>query len=228
MGRKARHSESDAAPADRLAAEREAGAAGFLRVAGVDEAGRGPLAGPVVAAAVILPSYPCPVPVNDSKQLTPKQRETLYKALTALPGIRIGVAEVSAAEIDELNILRATHKAMRLALLQLLPEVDYALVDGLPVRDLPVPSRAIVKGDALSESIGAASIVAKVVRDRRLEELDRRHPGYGFALHKGYGTEAHLRALAQLGPTPEHRRSFAPVRECLGGRHPPEQLELGL
>lgn len=210
---------------DRLDFERLAAAAGFLRIAGVDEAGRGPLAGPVVAAAVILPAWPCPLPVNDSKQLTEAQRSCLFAGLQQLPGIQIGVGIVAAAEIDELNILRATHKAMRLALVQLRPGADFALVDGLPVPGLPVPHRAVVKGDGRSQSIAAASIIAKVWRDRMMEQAELEWPGYGFARHKGYGTVAHLEALRRLGATPLHRRSFAPVREVISGIRPPEQLD---
>lgn len=209
-----------------LAHECKAAEHGYVRIAGVDEAGRGPLAGPVVAAAVILPRHADLPPVKDSKQLTPAQRETLASRLETLPGIAIGLAWVDAAEIDRVNILRATHSAMRSALNQLRPPADFALVDGLPVPDLPVPSEAIVKGDALSASIAAASILAKVARDRYMVEADRRHPGYGFARHKGYGTAAHLAALRTLGPCPEHRRSFAPVTAAAG--EPSCQPELNL
>ena len=210
---------------DLLDFERLASADGFRRVAGVDEAGRGPLAGPVVAAAVILPAWPCPLPVNDSKQLTEARRNQLFDGLQQLPGIQIGVGVIGAAEIDEINILRATHKAMRLALEQLRPAADFALVDGLPVKGLPVLHRAIVKGDGRSQSIAAASIIAKVLRDRMMEQAEIDWPGYGFARHKGYGTAAHLDALRRLGPTPLHRRSFAPVRETISGHRPPEQLD---
>ena len=208
-----------------LSAEREARAAGCRFVAGVDEAGRGPLAGPVIAAAVVLP-VGVPLPgVFDSKALSAKVREELFDALHALPGIRIGVGRAEVAEIDRLNILRATHLAMRRAL-EALEEVDFALVDGLPVPGLPVPSRNIVKGDARCAAIAAASIVAKVTRDRIMIEADREFPGYGFAAHKGYGCASHLKALKELGATPLHRRSFRPVREVLNGEEPPEQLEL--
>ncbi len=210
---------------DRLDFERQAAAAGWRRIAGVDEAGRGPLAGPVVAAAVILPAWPCPLPVNDSKQLTEAQRNRLFDGLQQLSGIQIGVGIVGAAEIDQLNILRATHQAMRLALEQLRPAADFALVDGLPVKGLPVPHQAVVKGDGRSQSIAAASIIAKVLRDRLMEQAEKEWPGYGFAQHKGYGTAAHLDALRSLGVTPLHRRSFAPVREVLSGIRPPEQLD---
>jgi ribonuclease HII len=206
--------------------ERRVAARGFSRIAGVDEAGRGPLAGPVVAAAVILPHDAELPPVKDSKQLTAAEREGLAAALKALPGIAWAVAVVPAGEIDELNILRATHRAMREAVTRLAPPADFALIDGLPVREFPVPSQAIVKGDALSASIAAASILAKTHRDALMEGLEARFPGYGFARHKGYGTTEHLEALRRLGPCPEHRRSFAPVARILEGA--PEQLELGL
>ncbi len=192
----------------------------------MDEAGRGPLAGPVVAAAVILPPYAELPPVKDSKQLTAAERDGLAAALKTLPGIIWAVAEVPAAGIDELNILRATHRAMREAVARLAEPADFALIDGLPVRDFPVPSQAIVKGDALSASIAAASILAKTHRDALMDGLDARYPGYGFARHKGYGTAEHLEALKRLGPCPEHRRSFAPVARIVEGA--PEQLELGL
>ena len=187
-------------------------------MAGVDEAGRGCLAGPVVAGAVeiaeadiaALAAGPLAM-VNDSKQLSPRRRELLLGALIRLPNIRWGVGMASAAEIDRFNILNATHLAMRRALEALPTLPAHALVDGLPVKGLPVPHTALVKGDAKSLLIACASIVAKVTRDRLCVELDARFPGYGFAVHKAYGTPAHLVALRRLGPCPEHRRSFAPV-----------------
>lgn len=203
--------------------ERECWADGFGFVAGVDEVGRGPLAGPVVAAAVVFPrgvELPC---VNDSKQLAEGMREELREAIFAIPGVQIGIAEVDVATIDLMNILNATHLAMRRAVEQL-TRADFVLVDGRPVKGLPLPSRAIVKGDAKSASIAAASIVAKVYRDRLMVELDGEYPGYGFADHKGYGTARHLEALRELGVTPVHRRSFRPVREILDP--PPEQPSL--
>lgn len=209
-----------------LAFEALAAADGFRRIAGIDEAGRGPLAGPVVAAAVILPSPAKLPPVTDSKKLQPAAREQLAIALRAMPGICIGIGVVPAAEIDRLNILKATHEAMRLAVLQLDPPPDLALIDGLPVPAFPIRSRAIVGGDARSASIAAASILAKVHRDRLMVNLDRQYPGFGFARHKGYGTPQHLEALQRLGPCPEHRRSFAPVMAALGLR--PRQLGLRL
>lgn len=196
---------------------------GFCFVAGIDEVGRGPLAGPVVAAAVHFPRGAKIPRVNDSKKLTAKEREELDAAVRAVEGVRIGLAEVGPETIDEMNILRATHLAMRRAA-EAIPEADCLLVDGLPVKGLPAASFAYVGGDARSASIAAASIVAKVYRDRRMEEFDRIYPGYGFAAHKGYGTKEHLEALARLGVTAIHRRSFAPVRDIL--EPPPEQLKL--
>lgn len=187
-------------------------------LSGVDEAGRGCLAGPVVAGAVSIDESVIGdlasaelAAVNDSKQLTAKKRDTLFQLLISHPQIRCGVGMASAAEIDQLNILRATHLAMRRAL-EALPQLPaHALVDGLPVKELPIDHTAIVKGDSKSLLVACASILAKVTRDHLCEELDERYPGYGFAAHKTYGTKAHLEALRRLGPTPEHRRSFAPV-----------------
>ncbi len=209
---------------DFFAWERKAWAAYGPRVAGVDEVGRGPLAGPVVAAAVVLPGPVIPAGVRDSKALSAQARERLAAALRALPGIQISISSVDAGEIDRIHILRATHAAMRAALLGLDPPPDFVLVDGLPVRDLPFPSQAIVKGDAKCASIAAASIVAKVHRDRFMQEMDRRYPGYGFGRNMGYGTREHLTALKALGPCPIHRRSFAPVARALS--RAPVQLEL--
>lgn len=200
--------------------EREAWAGPFLRVAGVDEAGRGPLAGPVVAAAVVFDKGFLEAEANaslagldDSKKLPASRREFFHALLSTCPSARIGVASASVAEIDALNILRATHLAMARALSQLDPLPDLALVDGLPVKGLPVPHRAIVGGDAASLSIAAASVMAKVVRDRLMVELAAQYSGYGFERHKGYGTQAHLAALRRLGPCPAHRISFAPVAQ---------------
>ncbi len=192
---------------------------GVSRVAGVDEAGRGPLAGPVVAAAAILPprwadaGLPAGLAgLNDSKQLTEQQRERFFAFLTKCGEIEFAVAEIHAALIDEINILQATHRAMNDALAKLIPPPQHALVDGRPVRTMRVPQTAIVKGDARSYSIAAASVLAKVTRDRLMQEFDRQWPEYGFAVHKGYGTARHLAAIEQFGPCPIHRRSFAPLK----------------
>lgn len=191
--------------------ENQLRAAGHRIVAGIDEAGRGPLAGPVCVAAVVLPDDFIHPWLNDSKKLVERRREELYTELTADPRIRWHCETVAAAEIDRVNILQATWLGMRRCALALAPRPDAALIDGRPVRDFPVPQRALVKGDSLSFSIAAASIIAKVTRDRLMLELATRHPGYGFEIHKGYPTPAHLAALERLGPCPEHRVSFAPV-----------------
>lgn len=184
------------------------------RVAGVDEAGRGPLAGPVVVAAVILdPARPIDG-LADSKQLTAKRREALH-VLIVQRALAHAVVRVEAAEIDRVNILQATLAGMRRALESLAITPTLALIDGNRLPDsLPCPARAIVRGDASEPAISAASILAKVTRDRILVDYDARWPGYGFAQHKGYPAPAHLEALRRLGPCPEHRRSFAPVRTC--------------
>ena len=182
---------------DVLLYEKEAWTSGFLRLAGIDEAGRGPLAGPVVAAAVIFdPDYIKAEltatfgRLTDSKAMTEARRAEYFDLLTKSEHAAIGIGIIDAKEIDEINILKATHKAMALAAEQVKPQ--FALVDGLPVKGLPCESLSIVKGDALSVSISAASIIAKVTRDRIMIELDAKHPGYGFANHKGYGTKKHL------------------------------------
>jgi ribonuclease HII len=192
---------------------------GVTRIAGVDEAGRGPLAGPVFAAAVILPAewvrHRMPKPlqqINDSKQLSREARDYLFDGLISRPEIHYAIAQVDSSLIDQINILRAAHRAMNLALAQLRPPPEHVLVDGLPVASMQLPQTALVSGDALSYSIAAASILAKVSRDRLMVEMDRNYPGYGFAVHKGYGTPAHLAALKTLGACPIHRQSFAPCR----------------
>lgn len=202
----------------RFAFERQLAGQGILRIAGVDEAGRGPLAGPVVAAAVILPfswiasGLPRDLRgLNDSKQLTPEQRDGFYAALSARAEVCFAVGSASHGEIDELNILRATHAAMARALAQLNPGPDHILVDGLPVSAIGRDHTALIAGDTRSYSIAAASVIAKVTRDRLMVEYDRQWPTYGFAEHKGYPTPDHLCVLAQRGPCPIHRRSFAPV-----------------
>jgi ribonuclease HII len=194
----------------------------------VDEAGRGPLAGPVVAAAVVLPATGVPEGIDDSKRLAANTRARLAAQIRSAVGVQVGIGVVEPDDIDRLDILRATHVAMRLALLALDPLPDLALVDGLPVPGLPVRSMAIVRGDARSVSVAAASIVAKVYRDDVVATLDRLYPGYGFSRHKGYGTAQHLAALRRLGPCPAHRRSFAPVARCIVGSAVGRQPELPL
>jgi ribonuclease HII len=192
--------------------------AGVLRVAGIDEAGRGPLAGPVVAAAVMLPEGFRHARVDDSKKLTAEVREEIYAALTGRADVCWAVAIVEHEEIDRINILRASHEAMRRAVVALAglgAAVEHALIDGRPVRPFPVAHTAIVKGDGLSKSIAAASILAKVTRDRIMIRMDIEYPAYGFAQHKGYATEVHLAALKVHGPCPIHRKTFLPVAQGL-------------
>jgi ribonuclease HII len=198
-----------------LALRRALLAAGARIVAGVDEAGVGPLAGPVVAAAVVLPQRVDLPGLDDSKRLSPAARERLAVAIRS-QALACAVAEVSPAEIDARDVLRAAQEAMRRALAALALRPDHALVDGRPLPGLGCAQTAIPGGDARDASIAAASIVAKVHRDARMRELDRAHPGYGLAVHMGYPTAAHLAALRRLGPSPVHRRSFAPVAELLG------------
>ncbi|MCD5397658.1 ribonuclease HII [candidate division NPL-UPA2 bacterium] len=187
---------------------------GFSLIAGIDEAGRGPLAGPVVAAAVILPRDIFLPSVDDSKKLSSQKREEVFSEIGK--GARaIGVGVVGEVTIDRINILQATYLAMRQAVAELKAFPDYLLVDGMTLPGLDTPQLAIVKGDSLSISIAAASIVAKVTRDRIMAEKDKRFPQYGFAQHKGYGTKVHLKALDEYGVSPLHRRSFRPVKERL-------------
>ncbi len=195
---------------DRL--ERELAALGYARVAGIDEAGRGPLAGPVVAAAVVLPRGLVPEGVNDSKKLGAAERERLYDVIHRV-AVGVGVARREPEEIDRTNILRATLAAMLEAAKRIEPAPDYLLIDGNQRLLTWIPQRAVVRGDSLSISMAAASIVAKVTRDRLMTELAREYPGYGFARHKGYGTRSHLEAISRLGPCPAHRRTFRGVRE---------------
>ncbi len=204
---------------DRFEFERALWSSGVTHVAGVDEAGRGPLAGPVVAAAVIFPCAWLKADfderlrgLNDSKQLTERQREEFFAILTSNSKIRYAIAGVDAEAIDRINILQATHRAMNEALAQLRPQPGHVLVDGRPVKSMSQPNTALVKGDARSYSIAAASVLAKVTRDRMMLEYDAQFAGYGFAEHKGYGTPQHLAALAERGPCPIHRRSFAPLK----------------
>jgi ribonuclease HII len=204
---------------NRLSYECELWRQGLSSVAGVDEAGCGPLAGPVVAAAVMFPHtwleegfWGKLRGLNDSKQLTAEQREHYFSAITAHPGIRYAIADADAEMIDRVNIRQAAWRAMSLALDRLLPRPQHALIDGLRIKWLAYPHTAIVQGDCKSYSIAAASVLAKVTRDRMMREFDRLYPGYGFAEHKGYPTPQHLAAIAQLGPCPIHRRTFTPFR----------------
>ena len=187
--------------------ENELYAEGFTAVCGVDEAGRGPLCGPVVAAACILPRGYIPEGINDSKKLTEKKREKLFDIICE-NAVAFCIAEASVEEIDRLNILEADLLAMRRAIEGLSVPADYALIDGNIARDFPIPAKAVIHGDAISPSIAAASILAKVTRDRMCLELDREYPQYGIAKHKGYGTKAHMDALRQHGPSPIHRKQF--------------------
>ncbi len=208
-----------------LQRETELRSSGFRRIAGVDEAGRGPLAGPVVAGAVILPDNFCAqefYSLNDSKKISHSKREVLFANITA--HFEFGIGIVDAKIIDEINIRQASWRAMQLAVTDLemrraqagsTASVDFVLIDGLGYGPGPWPYEAIVKGDSKSFSIAAASIIAKVTRDKIMEEYDREYSGYGFATHKGYGTKVHLSALQDLGPCKIHRRSFAPVRALL-------------
>lgn len=185
---------------------------GFTSVCGVDEVGRGPLAGPVTAAAVRLDPSRIPVGLDDSKRLAASERARLSAEIQACA--EVSIAHATVAEIDELNILRAAHLAMVRAVAQLSPSPDFALIDGNMIpQELGIPSEALVKGDGRSLSIAAASIVAKHCRDMIMADLARENPGYGWETNAGYGTRVHLDALSDLGPTPHHRRSFKPVRE---------------
>ena len=189
-------------------------ARGYRFLAGIDEAGRGPLAGPVVAAACIIPERRHLPEVNDSKQLTPLQRDRLYRQITGDPTITWAVGIVDHQTIDEINIYQATILAMKMAIDALKIAPDLLLVDGMNLSHRDLPFLRIVDGDCLSQSIAAASILAKVTRDRIMEEQHHLFPQYGFDRHKGYGTPAHLKALFAHGPCPIHRRSFKPVNSA--------------
>ena len=199
-------------PNDEL--EQAARERGFLRIAGVDEVGRGPLAGPVTAAAVILDPDAIPPGLNDSKKLSAKVRAKLEMDIHAQA--QVSIAHASVAEIDDLNILRASHLAMERAVAALDPPPDFLLIDGnLLPRGLTLPAQAVVKGDARSVSIAAASIVAKTCRDRIMVDLAQQHPGYSWETNAGYPSKSHRNALINLGVTPHHRRSFKPVHNIL-------------
>ncbi len=202
-----------------FAFEKEAYGQGFLRVAGVDEAGRGPLAGPVVAAAVVVPiewiesGLPAELAgLYDSKQLAEVQRERFFDFLTTNAAVCHGIGVAEAPDIDRCNILQATHRAMNAALAKLTPPPDHVLVDGRAVKSLAFPQTAVVKGDARSYSIAAASVLAKVTRDRLMNGYHAQWPHYGFDEHKGYGTPQHLAAISKHGPCPIHRMTFAPLK----------------
>jgi ribonuclease HII len=195
--------------------EKKLRTAGVARIAGIDEAGRGALAGPVIAAAAILPEKFRHRKLNDSKQLSAELREKIYVDLTSNTEVFWAIGVIDHLEIDRINILRATHKAMRAAIGALVDPPDHVLIDGLPVFPFPFPQTAIVDGDCLSLSIAAASVIAKVTRDRMMRDFCTRFPEYCFEQHKGYGTELHLTRLHELGPCPIHRRSFEPVSQPL-------------
>ncbi len=195
--------------------EKKLRAIGIVRIAGIDEAGRGALAGPVVAAAVVLPEKFRHRKLKDSKQLAPELREGIYDELVANGDVAWAIGVVDHAEIDQINILRATHKAMRAAVEALMASPDHVLIDGLPVSPFPFPQTAIVDGDCISKSIAAASVIAKVSRDRMMRNFCAVFPEYCFSQHKGYSTELHLTKLHEFGPCPIHRRSFEPVAQPL-------------
>lgn len=201
---------------DWLLQERAARAEGYTLICGIDEAGRGALAGPVVVACVILPIDRIPKGVDDSKALTPQQREIAFEEIIRMAR-GVGIGQVDSEEIDRINILKATHEAMRRAI-RALPgglQPDLALIDGLPVRPFPIFQWALVKGDTRCASIAAASIIAKVTRDRLMMAADEDYPGYGFGSHKGYPSPPHKLALSRLGPCAIHRLSYRPVAECI-------------
>ena len=213
---------------DRFTYERECLANGYCFIAGIDEVGRGPLAGPVVASSAMFSSevIKAGLPnslkdVNDSKKLSEKKREHLFDVLNDFDGVDFGISIIESEEIDRINILQATHKAMSKSLISLEHNPDHLLVDGHPVKSLGKSQSAIVKGDSLSYSIGAASIIAKVTRDRMMKKFDLKFPGYGFSSNKGYGTREHLNALNDLGPCSIHRLTFAPIR-----KDPQDELNL--
>ena len=198
---------------------------GFNSICGIDEAGRGPLAGPVVVASVIMPANSMIEGVNDSKKISEKKREKLYDQILE-EAISYGVAIIGQDEIDEINILNATKKGLTMSLQELTVKPDLILVDALNHIDtMGIPYESIIKGDAKCYSIAAASIIAKVTRDRIMREWDKVYPEYGFEQHKGYGTARHLEALQNLGVTPIHRTTFEPVRQIL---HPPEYTQQDL
>ncbi len=195
---------------------------GFFRIAGLDEAGRGPLAGPVVAASCILPEGTLFANLNDSKQLRVEEREILYSEITNDPNLIYSIGIIDVETIDRVNILQATFLAMKAAVDAMEAMPDYLLIDGNQLPSFEIPTEAVIGGDALSISIAAASIIAKVTRDRMMIELDQLYPDYGFAQHKGYATEQHLKAIEIFGPCPIHRKSFDPIKTLLN----PIQVDL--
>lgn len=199
-------------PLDTLAYEKNAYKNGYSYVAGIDEAGRGPLAGSVTAAAVILPVGLTIAGVDDSKKLTASKREQLFDIIMK-QAFSVGIGIVSPEDIDRINILQATRRAMLAAVQNLSPSADYLLIDGISTINSSIPQKTIKKGDSLSLSIAAASIIAKVTRDREMIEMDKIYPGYGFAGHKGYGSLTHMEAIKRLGPSPIHRLTFGGVKE---------------
>lgn len=198
---------------DLLAYEKELYSEGYEFIAGTDEAGRGPLAGPVVAAAVILPKNTIITGVNDSKQLTEKKRNELFDIINE-KALAVGIAFVDNKKIDEINILEASRLAMMEAIKKLKIKAQYVLSDAMPM-NIDVPVKPIIKGDALSESIAAASIIAKVTRDRYMDEMDKIYPEYGFKKHKGYPTKDHIEAIKKYGITDIHRKTFKPIKTML-------------
>lgn len=193
--------------------EKEAQKQGFQYVAGIDEVGRGPLAGPVVAAAVILPENIFISGINDSKKLSSKKREQLYQEIKN-EALAIGIGVVGADVIDEINIYQATKKAMNIAINQLSIFPDFLLIDAMKI-DTPITQRSLIKGDSLSVSIASASIIAKVYRDRLMMEYSKKYPEYQFEKNAGYGTSEHIQAIRKFGPTPIHRKTFAPIKEYI-------------
>lgn len=202
----------DTPPVDLLTFEQQARKKGYRLIAGIDEAGRGPLAGPVVAAAVILPEGLRIAEVNDSKMLNSQTRERLFDVIMA-QALAVGIGMAEPEQIDRINILQATRQAMLEAVVNLSRQPDYLLIDGITTIDSPLPQKTIKKGDSHSLSIAAASIIAKVSRDRLMCDMDALHPGYGFAGHKGYGSASHLQAIRLLGPSAIHRMTFGGVKE---------------
>ncbi len=201
-------------PAHWLNFESELIAQGFGLLGGIDEAGRGPLAGPVTAACVHIPPHIFIEGVNDSKKLSEKTRESLYQEITTHPEIHFGIGIIDAEEIDRINILRATIKAMALSYQNINLKLDYLLVDGVQL-DLEIPAKKIIRGDAQSHLIAAASILAKVTRDRIMKEYHEKWPEYYFASHKGYGTKQHREAIVLHGPCKIHRKTFEPIRSMV-------------